>query len=72
MAVPTGTELTLQHTVAQPDDAASTAAGWHLCLAVAEELLGGRQVGPIIGRAALDHGWQQLRDEYQTNLDSRR
>ena len=45
------------------------AAGWHLCLVVAERLLDGDPVGPVTGEAAKDHGWAALRDGYADRLD---
>lgn len=63
-----GTRLTLRHTVRDPDQVAMVAAGWHLCLAVAERLLDGRPVPPIRGEAAREHGWERLRDAYAAEL----
>jgi uncharacterized protein YndB with AHSA1/START domain len=59
-----GTRLTLRHTVAGKEWLAKAAAGWHLCLDVAERLLDGEPIGPIRGREALDFGWQGLHDAY--------
>jgi len=64
----TGTRLTLRHTVSGRDSIPKAAAGWHLCLIVAERLLDGRPVGPIRGRAALDHGWAELNQAYAAKL----
>jgi uncharacterized protein YndB with AHSA1/START domain len=58
------TRLTLRHTLAKPDMQAMVAAGWHLCLVVLERMLGGDPVGPIRGRDAMDHGFEDLRDAY--------
>jgi hypothetical protein len=44
------------------------AAGWHLCFDVLEHLLDGDPVGPIRGRAAMEHGWQDLHDMYAEQL----
>jgi uncharacterized protein YndB with AHSA1/START domain len=63
-----GTRLTLHHTVADRDWAPKAAAGWHLCLDVAEHLLDGQPIGPIRGEAAMDHGWQHLHDMYYEEL----
>jgi uncharacterized protein YndB with AHSA1/START domain len=63
-----GTDLTLHHTVAGADWLAKAAAGWHLCLFVAERLLDGAPMGPIRGRAAMDYGWQELNDAYAAQL----
>jgi uncharacterized protein YndB with AHSA1/START domain len=63
-----GTRLTLRHTLADRDWLPKVAAGWHLCLDVAERLLDGTPVGPIRGRDAMNHGWQQLHDAYAERL----
>jgi uncharacterized protein YndB with AHSA1/START domain len=65
----TGTRLTLRHTVAEKDLVAKMAAGWHLCLVVAERLLDGRPIPPIRGEAAKDFGWEGLRDAYEDRLE---
>jgi len=44
------------------------AAGWHLCLDVMAQLLGGEPIGPIRGAEALDFGWQRLHDDYAAQL----
>lgn len=67
-ATDAGTRLTLRHTVEDRDVAAMTAAGWHLCLAVAERLLDGDPVGVIRGQDAIRHGWTELRDGYAEKL----
>jgi uncharacterized protein YndB with AHSA1/START domain len=67
-AVDAGTRLTLRHTVAERDLLPKVAAGWHLCLAVAEYLLDGRPIGPIRGSAARDYGWDELNNAYAQKL----
>ena len=69
--VPTadGTELTLLHTVKDRDWVPKVAAGWHLCLDVAERLLDGRPIGPIRGSEALQFGWGRLNEAYAARLD---
>jgi uncharacterized protein YndB with AHSA1/START domain len=64
----TGTRLTLSHTVESPDWVPRTAAGWHLCLAVAERLLDGKAIGRIVGRDAKKYGWEKLHDAYAARL----
>ena len=64
----TGTRLTLSHTVAGADWVPKVAAGWHLCLQVAERLLDGSPVTPIRGEQAMEHGWQALHDAYAERL----
>ncbi|HEY6745871.1 MAG TPA: SRPBCC family protein [Mycobacteriales bacterium] len=66
--IPGGTRLTLRHRVGDQGDLARAAAGWHLCLDVAEHLLDGDPVPPIRGREAMDHGWQALHDRYVVEL----
>jgi uncharacterized protein YndB with AHSA1/START domain len=63
-----GTRLTLRHTVADLDMAAMAAAGWHVCLDVAEHLLDGAPIGPIRGAEARDFGWDQLNEAYAKKL----
>jgi uncharacterized protein YndB with AHSA1/START domain len=67
-ATPGGTRLTLRHTVDDPATGPKAAAGWHLCLAVADRALAGDPVGRIVGRDAMDHGWQELHDAYAGRL----
>lgn len=64
----TGTRLTLRHTVESPEWLPRTAAGWHLCLVVAERLLDGEPIGPIVGREAKRYGWEELHDAYAAKL----
>jgi uncharacterized protein YndB with AHSA1/START domain len=66
--VAAGTRLTLQHTVAELELVPKVAAGWHICLDVAERLLGGDPVGPIVGSDAMNYGWQELHDAYAERL----
>jgi len=66
--VRTGTRLTLRHTVAGRHWIAKAAAGWHLCLMVAERLLDGHPTNPIRGRDALNHGWADLNQAYAAEL----
>ena len=67
-AVGSGTRLTLRHTVGDEDFVPKAAAGWHICLAVAERLLDGDPVGPIRGENARNHGWDELHDAYAEKL----
>lgn len=67
-AAGTGTRLTLRHTVQDRDWAPKVAAGWHLCLDVAERLLDERPIPPIRGAAAVDFGWSELNDQYAQKL----
>lgn len=63
-ATDTGSRLTLRHTVQDRDWIPKVAAGWHLCLDVAEKLLDGHPISPIRGAAAVDFGWSELNDQY--------
>ncbi|MDG4821962.1 SRPBCC family protein [Asanoa sp. WMMD1127] len=64
-----GTRLTLHHTVNDPSWISQVAAGWHICLDVADHLLADDPIGPIRGNAARAYGWEPLRDAYATKLD---
>jgi uncharacterized protein YndB with AHSA1/START domain len=63
-----GTRLTLRHTVADLDWVPKVAAGWHICLVVAERMLDEDPVGPIVGENAKNHGWDELHDAYAEKL----
>ena len=63
-----GTRLTLRHTLENRDFVPKVAAGWHLCIVVAERLLDGDPVGPIRGQDAMNYGWQELHDAYAEEL----
>jgi uncharacterized protein YndB with AHSA1/START domain len=63
-----GTRLTLLHTIKDRDWVPKLAAGWHLCLDVAERLLDGRPVGAIRGSEALEFGWGRLNEAYAARL----
>jgi hypothetical protein len=67
-ATGTGTRLTLSHTVEDPDWLSKVAAGWHICLDVAERLLDGAPIAPIRGEAAREHGWDELSQAYAGKL----
>jgi uncharacterized protein YndB with AHSA1/START domain len=66
--VDSGTKVTLSHTVDTSDWIPKIAAGWHICLAVADRLLSGDPVGPIVGEQAMNYGWQDLHDRYAREL----
>lgn len=63
-----GTTLTLRHTMKDRDMLPKIAAGWHLCLVVAERLLDGTPIEPIRGQSARDYGWEQLDEAYAREL----
>ncbi|MFC5832268.1 SRPBCC family protein [Nonomuraea insulae] len=63
-ATDAGARLTLRHTVNDREWIPKVAAGWHLCLDVAEKLLEGHPIPPIRGAAATAFGWAELNDQY--------
>lgn len=65
---PVGNALTLSHTVQDKDFVPKVAAGWHLCLDVAEKLLDGTPIAPIRGNDAMNHGWTELNAQYTERL----
>jgi uncharacterized protein YndB with AHSA1/START domain len=67
-AIDSGTQLTLRHRVEDREWVPKVAAGWHLCLAVAEHLLDGQPIGPIRGADARNYGWEDLHDAYAKKL----
>ena len=64
------TRLIFTHTFAAREEAASYAAGWHLCLAALMGIVQGRDVPPVAGQAAFDQGWQELSDQYGRAFDA--
>lgn len=68
-AIPAGTRLTLRHTVSDRGMLSKVAAGWHICVDVAERNLDGKPVGRIVAEDALQHGWQELNEAYGKKLD---
>lgn len=67
-AAESGTRLTLRHTVEDLYFVAGAAAGWHLCLVVAEHLLDGDRIDPIRGEDAQHYGWAELHAAYAETL----
>ncbi|MGY5766014.1 hypothetical protein ACXET9_12525 [Brachybacterium sp. DNPG3] len=53
--------LDLQVGLPRLEDAQYFAAGWQVCLAVLDAQLQGIEQERIVGRDALDHGWEELR-----------
>jgi uncharacterized protein YndB with AHSA1/START domain len=66
-ATASGTRLTLRHTTNR-EWLAKVAAGWHICLDVAERALDGAPVGRIVAEEAKQHGWERLEREYAVRL----
>ncbi|HKU41340.1 MAG TPA: SRPBCC family protein [Polyangiales bacterium] len=62
--IASGTRLTLRHSLEDRSWLPKVAAGWHICLDVAERALSGEPVGRIVGAAARDHGWEALEKAY--------
>lgn len=67
-AIASGTRLTLRHTLPDRTWVPKAAAGWHLCLVVAERLLDGKPIKPIVGSTAKDFGWEELERSYGATL----
>jgi uncharacterized protein YndB with AHSA1/START domain len=63
-AVPVGSRLTLRHRFADRSQAASYAAGWHLCLQALAAFLDGHPLPSVVGENALEHGYRELHDGY--------
>ena len=61
--------LTLMMKVAAPQYAPTYLAGWQVCLAVLDARLEGLDQARIVGREALEHGWEELRARYAEELD---
>jgi uncharacterized protein YndB with AHSA1/START domain len=59
-----GTRLTLRHTIETQRWLPKVAAGWHLCLDVADLSLQGKSIGRIVGAEARSFGWERLNAEY--------
>lgn len=63
-AIESGTRLTLYHTVDERTMIPKAAAGWHICLDIAERALDGRPIGRIPAKDARSFGWERLNSEY--------
>ena len=61
--------LTLLMKLSEPRYAPAQLAGWHVCLGVLDARMDGEDQARIVGREALEHGWEQLRDRYASELD---
>ncbi|MGH7445104.1 MAG: SRPBCC family protein [Longimicrobiales bacterium] len=60
----TGTRLILRHQVSGPEWLSKVAAGWHICIDVADAFMSGAPVGRIVADDAMKHGWERLNEEY--------
>jgi hypothetical protein len=47
----------------------AVAAGWHICLDVADALIKGVPFGPVVGSQAKAYGWPDLNLQYAQILD---
>jgi uncharacterized protein YndB with AHSA1/START domain len=63
-----GTRLTLRHTLSDASMASAVAAGWHLCLDVADAVLSGHPTPPVRGMEAMKHGWNNLNSRYASEF----
>ena len=63
-----GTRLTLEHTLEDRNWLPKVAAGWHICLDVAEQALSGHPIGRIVGGEAKRFGWELLNAKYAEKL----
>jgi uncharacterized protein YndB with AHSA1/START domain len=67
-AAGSGCRLVLEHTTDDRDMIPKAAAGWHLCLFVAEAVLNGDDIAPIRGGDARNYGWDDLAEKYGAAL----
>lgn len=64
-----GTRLTLWHKIDRRFISWS-AAGWHICFDVLDQLLAGQPIGRLAGADAMQlHGWKRLVAEYASEFD---
>jgi uncharacterized protein YndB with AHSA1/START domain len=63
-----GTTLTLRQRFATESMAAGLAAGWHICLDVADALMKDVPFGPVVGERAHAFGWDELNQQYAEAL----
>lgn len=66
-----GTLLTLRHTMVDRKQLSRAAAGWQICLDVAERYLEGRPIGRIVADEAKRFGWDRLNAEYASRIGLR-
>jgi uncharacterized protein YndB with AHSA1/START domain len=63
-----GTTLTLRQRFAIESTASALAAGWHICLDVADALMKDVPFGPVVGERAREFGWDELNSQYADAL----
>jgi uncharacterized protein YndB with AHSA1/START domain len=66
--IASGTKLTLSHTLDDRSWVPKVAAGWHICLDVADQMMRGDPTGRIVGDEAKQYGWEPLNDRYAEQL----
>jgi len=66
------TIVRLSHTFRNREDAASFAAGWHICLSALVAVLDGQDVPPVHGEEAKKYGWDDLRARYEELFSAHR
>ncbi|WP_114854088.1 hypothetical protein [Brachybacterium sp. YJGR34] len=59
---------TLKIDLADPSSAALQVTGWQVCLGVLDARLDGQDQERIVGRDALDHGWEELLTRHAEEL----
>jgi len=64
-----GTTLVLRHTFDDEGMTSALAAGWHLCLDVADALMKGTPFRPAVGSEAREYGWDDLNSAYAEVLN---
>jgi uncharacterized protein YndB with AHSA1/START domain len=62
--IDSGTRLTLRHTLEDRTWLPKVAAGWHICIDVAERALDGHPMGRIVGEDAKRFAWERLNASY--------
>lgn len=60
--------LTLRQALSEVSQAGMMAAGWHLCISTLDLRVSGIPAARVVGQDALEHGWQQLRDQFDARL----
>lgn len=56
--------LMVRHTTGSRESALDCLAGWHLCLEVLARRAAGEDAPRVVGAAAMEHGWRELRERY--------
>ena len=64
-----GTTLVLRHALHDDNLTSAVAAGWHICLDVADAMMKDVPFGPVVGERAKEYGWSDLNLRYAEILD---